>query len=57
MITITFIAAVITGTVLAVKIWRMSETKAAVKRMLTEKLPQDEAITKDYLLARGVIKF
>lgn len=63
MIKITFIAAVITGVILAVKIWRLPESREAVRKMLAEKpelklpLVGDITLTKDYCLARGVIKF
>jgi hypothetical protein len=56
-ITITFIIAVVTGVVLAVKICQLPETREAIKVMLAEKTPVETAPTKDDCLTRGVIKF
>jgi hypothetical protein len=62
MITITFIAAVITGVFLAVKICRLPETKEAVRVMLAEKpelkipLVSEMVLNKDYFLAKKIIK-
>ena len=62
MITITFIGAVITGVILAVKIWRLPESREAVREMLTEKpelkmpVVSEMVLNKDYFLAKRIIK-